>query len=449
MSHENPKTIALLNAKTWYRFLKVVYFFFYAISMLIAITAFFIPDSLIVGAISFVIAFVGLSLVFELIRRVFYYILLGEFFPHGTKYKSFHLSEGTKKGLKILFQLFAVFIVLGLLVKAGDYYFNEYRPAKELAAFEAKYSIENIQFPDTAEDFALLLNEIKNSKEYDVPIHEKLSVVSLIKLAFRERHPDEWLKMSLDSTYKKDGLSFQYPSYLRVTEQDAEKFNGFYNYDGFLDEDTVYGQIVVSVLNESEKSSKCLSELEEGFSGRSWNNTLGRFNTDAEQELANAQMLKDRRDAWRGFFQGIRDGSLDISNAYSYVESYTCGSAGSNFHIKPIKVGDRNAAVIYKTISQVTESPCTYNTQVLIPKDSGDFYQIGFTYNFADFKNDCEGFSITYPEPPTPFTDITDSENRTIRTAIENNQYLDSGKFKNLFDNMRIVDAIVTTMKTE
>lgn len=338
------------------------------------------------------------------------------------------------------------FILPGLLIAGGEYYFSTYRPAQEIELFQDKYALENIVLPADAESFQKLLEEIENSQEYTVSQFERAATANSITRAFREKYPDEWIQTSFDAEYHKDGLSFRYPSSLQVTEQDGQQFRGF---NSLMEEPVDYGQIVVSILNQSTKLEACMQVSDALGMGRPWDENLGRMLTPEEDVIADQRQSQEARAKWNMFFDSIRDGTVTSSTAYA-ADTYHCNFGGdSNLHAKPIKVGDKNAAVIYKARMWFTSLPCTYNAQILIPRDEENFYQIAFSYTFGEFKNECAGFSWgADPAIPTRF-DITDAEDAALRAVIKNNQYPDGDRFKSLFDNMRVVDGIIATLEVE
>lgn len=78
---ENNKTISYLNSKIWYRSLKVI--FLLLLSIVILLVNVVILDDGIFGII-FLDILTGNILIlifFEVLRRVFYYIVLGKIIP--------------------------------------------------------------------------------------------------------------------------------------------------------------------------------------------------------------------------------------------------------------------------------------------------------------------------------------------------------------------------------
>lgn len=80
------KTIKELNEKPWYRFVKVVYIlFFVLIYGLILIDLYSQIGDLFEYRIAYIMELLGMiiipPLLFELFKRLFYYIFLGKLFP--------------------------------------------------------------------------------------------------------------------------------------------------------------------------------------------------------------------------------------------------------------------------------------------------------------------------------------------------------------------------------
>lgn len=460
-------TVSYLNTKIWYRFIKVIYIFFYVLGLLIGFGVGIeeIPyDGWLEGIGMSLAGGIGIILFFELIKHSFYYIVLGNFFPkdgNATNLKEkitnnkkqilqlFNflkekLSNNKKVILKTIGVLIIIFFVIAIEFGANSYWYK-YNKEKNIKLFREKFT--NIEIPKTANSFKELYNEIIiYSKNNDISTEEKYNMAERIANTFQEQYPIEAIKVGFNNSFNKNGLYFEYPDELELTEQDANQFSGFFNVSGFSAREKEYGQIVVSILNEKEKIDDCVGELKERLSPESRFIYNGRVNTRDEQIMENKKMIDDATVSWNQFFKEISDGINKSDSKDTYSETYTCGYAGSNFAIQPIKVSVKNGVVIHKSISQVSKSACTFNTQVLIPKDENNFYQIGFTYNFGEFKNDCKGFDVGYPEPQTPFSDSTDLEWETLQSMMQNEEYFDSGKFYNFSKNKMIIDAIISTI---
>lgn len=69
------KTIAALNEKRWYRFIKIIYIFFFIFFLVLAII---IIDLTLSNCL---VAFLGIVILFELLKRAFYYVYIGTINP--------------------------------------------------------------------------------------------------------------------------------------------------------------------------------------------------------------------------------------------------------------------------------------------------------------------------------------------------------------------------------
>lgn len=82
---DNKKTISYLNSKTWYRFLKVIFLFLLLVIIIIvncvAIDNILSSPSLESIFLFFIGGNIATLLFFEILRRVFYYIVLGAIRP--------------------------------------------------------------------------------------------------------------------------------------------------------------------------------------------------------------------------------------------------------------------------------------------------------------------------------------------------------------------------------
>ncbi len=80
MEQYNPKSITWLQSQGWYRFLKVVYLLALLL-VLVALNIFVLSgESQSLGPIFVYVNIITLA-IFELIRRIFYYIVLGKVVP--------------------------------------------------------------------------------------------------------------------------------------------------------------------------------------------------------------------------------------------------------------------------------------------------------------------------------------------------------------------------------
>ena len=85
----NTKTISYLKEKLWYRFIKIIYIFSFIFcigsSLIFAVNE-FDDDYIIISLFAFVLFPVLIYVVFEIVRRAFYYVIIGTIQPSDDNY---------------------------------------------------------------------------------------------------------------------------------------------------------------------------------------------------------------------------------------------------------------------------------------------------------------------------------------------------------------------------